>query len=233
MVLGSANVSSEEYSDISTANSCSEKMARFNEKYGTMFALDENNDEAMSFYSQMSENEFEEYFLDVKNNYENWAAANENDVSCDESEMTRNNQYPYTFELEPAVPNIILGGESSEYRRSPTVSEKQRYIYNASSNENSLNITADVNYSGGWGVYVDAEHMTYDSYIYEYPAYIADRCDVSVSSKYGACEASALFRCKLYVAEGSYLLNLSGGYEHYKSCVFTAGKGDIREYSTI
>lgn len=186
----------------------------------------------------MSEKEFEEYFLDVKTNYETWATANITDDNCGydilKDYMTASSdQYTYTFELKPAVPNIIYGDECSKYRRSPTINEKQCYVYNASSNENSLNILADVNYSGGWGVYVDAEHIRYNTDVYEYPAYIADRCDVSVSSKYGACEANAFFTCKLYITNGAYLLNLNGGYEHYKSCTFTAGKGDIREYTKV
>ena len=216
------NVSSDEYSELDTINSCTEKLDRFNEKYGTMFALDENNDETLSFYSQMTDEEFEEYFLDVKRNYEDWLEAN-NDI--ENNRVMEKNFNNISNEVKADQ------NENETYRISPTVTETQRCYYTASYNQNSLNIEASVNYSAGWGQYINVDN--YSSTFYEYPAYIANSCMPSIVSYSGYCVARCVFTSKLYVSKGIYITNASGGSQHYLTCDFVAGGGDVYMYASI
>ncbi|MBQ3160615.1 MAG: hypothetical protein IJC04_00655 [Oscillospiraceae bacterium] len=212
----SFNVSSEECSD--TIEIYIQKLERFNEKYKTSFELDIYNksvsdlDEIIVFYSQMTDDEFEEYFLDLKQQYEIWLDANKS------IEMVTDNNENYML-------YTIKSNNSS--RSSPTVTETQRLYYNASTNSNSLNIISSVNYSGGWGAYVSVDRFS--STTYQYPAYIANACDATIKSYSGYCTAECTFSCRVYINETAYVTNSDCDI----ICTFTAGGGDIYAFTSV
>lgn len=207
------DVSSEEYSTLSSLDYYQKKLELFNEKHKTSLYIDVNNkseaelNNMLIFYSAMTSEEFEEYFLGLQNLYETWFKSNgdtEITVTCEE--------------LNNGVinPNDIT-------RSSPTVSELQYCFYNVSSNLNSFYIIGSVNYSGGWGVYSNITNAGY--FIDKYPAYIADHWVAKLHNSYGKSTADVLYTCKVYLTTDIYVDSTRN-----IPITYTAGGGDIYQY---
>ncbi len=235
MVLGSVNVSSEENVTSDSINIYVQKFELLNEKYGTNFVIaipdmteSEIND-LFEFYSEMTDEEFEEYFLGLKKerdafmqmqseihgvisskeklSRDNKLPVKEGQVSCSREISSRDNKLPEKDEITSL--------------NSPTITETQYYYYNPS-NDNNLSITASVNYSAGWGQYVSVDKFNYE--VYHFPAYVIQPGGTySINSYYGKCDAVCNIPCYLYYAEyvhDNTLTNIN--------VTFTAGGGDIR-----
>lgn len=234
MMLGSVNVSSEENITSDSINIYVQKFELLNEKYGTSFVIaipdmteSEIND-LLEFYSGMTDEEFEEYFLGLKKERDafmqkqseihgvisikekllsdNGLPVQESHVSCSREISSRDNILPEKDEI-------------TSYN-SPTITETQHYYYNVSNN-NNLYITSSVNYSAGWGQYVSVNN--FHSEIYQYPGYMVQPGGTySIDSYNGKCDAKCHFPCYLYYAGYVHDSNLT-----YIDVTFTAGGGDI------
>lgn len=217
-------ISSVEYSVSDTVKIYQEKLERFNEKYQTSFCFDtENkNDEELSKmiapYVKMSDEEFEEFFINIKNNYESWLS---NLNKENESHKESNFEQPYDSKLL---------NNSPDPTRYPNVPQTQSLYYSASYNENRLIMYSTANFSSGWGIYISIDGV--DSYIDEYPAYV-----VLNNSSYsswihpynGYCTVTCNFSCVVWVWQNVYVTD--------SDCViqtnFLAGGGDVYSYTTI
>lgn len=254
MVLGSVNVSSEEITVSNALGIYERKFELLNEKYGTDFQIAtfdmteaELNDLLMS-YLNMTDEEFEEYFLDMKEKCEYFLQEqSENHVIYSErdsyssyniaSDVTLGiNDTTYNVE-EDAMKGFVtaysqdinnknynveeINMENIVTPYSTNVTEVQHYYYN-SSNNNNLYITSTVNYSAGWGQYISVN--SYSSHVDSYPAYKVrpSGFTYTINSYYQKCDAVCSFPCYLYVSDG-----VTSGSLQNIGVTFSAGWGDI------
>ncbi|MCR5805780.1 MAG: hypothetical protein K6G68_01970 [Oscillospiraceae bacterium] len=199
-----------------------ELLETFNNKYSTSFCFDFDDhsifesDETLSFYSKMSDEEFEQYFLDVKTNYENWL-----NTSC-------------IYNENAVVLPIGAVDASCEYNinnvKSPNVPQSQNLYYTYSYNTNSVIMNSTVNFSSGWGIYLSIDSV--GGHVQQFPAYLPTSTSAfssSIYSNYGYSIAICDFYCRTYASPGVYV----SGTDLTIRGTFTAGAGDIYSFSYI
>lgn len=232
LTLCSSGVSSEEDVVSGTLDFYMHKIELLNEKYGTdlnlaTFSMTESEiSDLMLYYSEMTDEEFEEYFYDIVKIAKAYPAPiSESYLLHDE--LDANNlprQSKNAKSIDDTYPVEQTQPINSAVVYSPSVSETQHYYYN-NSNENNLNIISTVNYSSGWGQYVTVDF--YSSHVDEYPAYKLVPKEIipfsyKINSYYNESTADCSFPCYWYIT-GQFT---QGGVS-YQNVTFTAGKGDI------
>lgn len=243
MVLGSVNVSSTESGENTVSDLLGvyeHKFELLNEKYGTdlhiaapVMTEAELND-LLTRYASMTDEEFEEYFLDNKEKSEYYLQAqSENHVVyydygkniCSLDDILREGG-KVTFSKNFQYKDTGYGAEESIMDNvavpySPTIEETQFYFYDV--NNNSLWLMANVNYTQGWGQYISL--VAGGSAVVKYPAYVVDNSTpigCEIKSYYQKCDAVCDFPCYYSTSEGV----LVGSLQH-KYVTFTAGWGNI------
>lgn len=145
MILGCVNVSSEEYSALDSLEFYKHKFELLNEKYGTDFQIatfdmtEAELSDLLTGYLNMTDEEFEAYFLDMKEKCEQFLQAqsegniiyskNENrsndntlrDISSD----INNNDTTYKVYEHPNAAAKEIDVDNTEITSSPSVTEVQ------------------------------------------------------------------------------------------------------------
>ena len=243
MALSTVTVSSEEYAAPDVLEIYQHKLELLNEKYGTDFHIatfsmteTEIND-LMAEYLNMTDEEFEEYFLDLKEKSERFLKEEQsknhvmysgiNSYSSLDELLRTDAEVNFCYAEAAEDKNTSYNTENSAVENvqtpsaSPDIEEMQNYFYD--SNYNNFWIDAYVNYSAGWGQYTSI--LAGGTAVVKYPAYKVDeskKIDYDVRSSYKKCDVICTYPCYYYISE-----NMVSGSLQYKKITFTAGKGDI------